>query len=358
MARAISTAAALLALLLAAPLITAHKHHGNHSGSVVPDASDADVHAAVCARLCAPVCAGGDASAKCAASCVPRCAAAKAANANATVRPGKLSPWITFTGAIQHVGLTTSDLNRSVAFYTDVMGGVEVIGAGGDGWNGDDVYQLLMQAALVRGGAAAGWAANISAGGPDTMAARYVAFDSVVIELLDYHSKEAVLQRALAAHTDGAAFPRGPAAARAAEANAAAKAAAETKTKFPRFSPSTVAALAGNMHISFNVRPTKDLNAFVTALEATAHAAGFADVYCNRLVPVKAGPDGHPDVDGVPAKDNSYAVVGGAFGGWSLAYCKGPDGEQLEFNQVVRAAKQDFDQALRVYLSGGKNPIW
>ncbi len=75
-------------------------------------------------------------------------------------------------------------------------------------------------------------------------------------------------------------------------------------------------------------------------------------------MPVRAGHDGKPNVTGVPAKDNSYAVVGGDFDGWSLAYCKGPDGEQLEFNQVVRAAKADFDQALRTYLSGGKNPIW
>ena len=41
-----------------------------------------------------------------------------------------------------------------------------------------------------------------------------------------------------------------------------------------------------------------------------------------------------------------------------LAYCKGPDGEQLEFNKVTGNATRDFDQALRVYLDGGTNPIW
>ena len=56
-----------------------------------------------------------------------------------------LGEWITFEDAIQHVGITTSNLSRSVDFYTSVMGGVEVPYAGGDGWKGDNVYQLLMQ---------------------------------------------------------------------------------------------------------------------------------------------------------------------------------------------------------------------
>ena len=83
------------------------------------------------------------------------------------------------------------------------MGGVEVVAAGGDGWKGDDVYQLLMQAALIRGGAAATWAANISTAGDASLAARYVSFGAIVIELLDYHSTEAQLQRRLAAAGGG-----------------------------------------------------------------------------------------------------------------------------------------------------------
>ena len=108
------------------------------------------------------------------------------------VRPGSLGDWI-LPQAIQHVGVTTSNLTKSVAFYTNVMGGVEVLNAGGDGWKGDDVYQLLMQAALVRGGAAESFAADLSASGSSSLDARYVSFGSMIIELLDYHSDEAVL---------------------------------------------------------------------------------------------------------------------------------------------------------------------
>ena len=223
------------------------------------------------------------------------------------------------------------------------MGGVEVKFAGGDGWKGDDVYQLLMQAALVRGGIASAFAANLSGAGPETLGARYVAFDSVVIELLDYRSEEARLQQALR-ENNASTFPR-----RRGDAPSA----------FPIRSPSTVApSVVGNMHISFNVRPSTDLNEFVEALERTAHGHGYVDVYCNRLVPVTLGPDGHPDVSHVPLKDNSYKVDSGPFEGWSLAYCKGPDGEQLEFNKVTGNAARDFDQALTVYLNGGTNPIW
>eukprot|EP00505_MAST-04D_sp_SCG-Rhode-Island_P005486 Stramenopile-MAST_4_protein_5486 len=151
-------------------------------------------------------------------------------------------------------------------------------------------------------------------------------FGSMIVELLDYHSDEAVLQRSL----------------------------------FPKFSESNVApSVAGNMHISFNVRPEKNLNDFVVALEGSAHERGFDEVLCNRLVPVKKdNATGRPNVKGVPVSDNSFEVTGGAFQGWSLAYCKGPDGEQLEFNQVKGKAKGLFDDALRTYLSGGENKLW
>lgn len=60
------------------------------------------------------------------------------------------------------------------------------------------------------------------------------------------------------------------------------------------------------------------------------------------------GSDGQPDYSAVPLTDNSYVVTTGGFRGWHLAYCKGPDGEQLEFNQVAELAADDFNQALQV----------
>jgi len=279
--------------------------------------------------------------------CMGRCNRRCSKHATQNQRPGALSPWISFNGAIQHVGVTTSNLTRSVLFYTSVMGGVEVQLNGGDNWDGDDVYQLLMQAALVRGGAAADWAADLSEGGKDTMNARYVSFDAVVMEFLDYHSKEAELQR-LIKTSNATTFP-----------TSAQEVAQRLEDNFPRFSDSNIApSVAGNMHISFNVRPDTDLNKFVTALEATAQEMGYGEVYCNRVVPVTQGPNGKPDTSSVAEENNSFVVVDGGFEGWHLAYCKGPDGEQLEFNQVMGKSKENFEQALQVYFAGGENPIW
>lgn len=305
---------------------------------------------AVCAGLCAPACEGAAAVGEAAVdACMGRCnrRCSKHRAAGQVERPGALSPWITFNGAVQHVGLSTSNLTRSVLFYTQVMGGVEVMGAGGDGWDGDDVYQLLMGAALMRGGAAADWAADLSSGGKETMSARYISFDSVQVELLDYHTKEAELQRLMKMH-NASTFPRTPEAV-----------AASLSRSFPTFSDSNVPpSVAGNMHVSFNVRPEVDLNQFVTALETTSRSLGFDEVFCNRLVPLSQGANGKPDTTEVPEANNSYEVTDGDFDGWSLAYCKGPDGEQLEFNKVERKAKEHFDQAFQTYFSGGENPIW
>ena len=60
----------------------------------------------------------------------------------------------------------------------------------------------------------------------------------------------------------------------------------------------------------------------------------------------------------VPLKDNSYKVDSGPFEGWSLAYCKGPDGEQLEFNKVQHEAADAFLQAQLTYYDGGQNELW
>jgi hypothetical protein len=102
------------------------------------------------------------------------------------------------------------------------------------------------------------------------------------------------------------------------------------------------------MHVSFNIRASKDLNKFVSTLEKEAHARGYTNVWCNRLVdktPSGKKITSHADYKAVPVSDNAYFVTSGGFKGWSLAYCKGPDGEQLEFNQVVDNAKADFDSA-------------
>ena len=313
----VSVAVAVLVsvnLVLTASLVAMYTH------SVGSDTCSASVFDnSACVNLCSPVCASTG------SSCFSGCYTACNETATATFeRPAVLGSWIA-PNAIQHVGVTTSNLTRSVLFYTEIMGGVEVEYAGGDGWKGDDVYQLLMQYALMEGPSTAQWAANLSANGPDTLSARYISFGTMVVELLDYYSEEATLQRAMQNVSTVAS------------------------STFPKFSSSNAApSVAQNMHFSFNVRTDRDLNEFVNSLEAQAHAYGYSEVVCNRLVTVPTGPDGQPDYSQVPLTDNSYVVTTGNFKGWHLAYCKGPDGEQLEFNQVADAATVDFDQALQV----------
>ena len=108
------------------------------------------------------------------------------------------------------------------------------------------------------------------------------------------------------------------------------------------------------MHVSFNVRTDKNLDELVSVLEDRSHALGYDNVWCNRLVPVTS----HEEYKDVPISKNAYYVTTGSFKGWSLAYCKGPDGEQLEFNQVTQNAAQEFNQAMAQYVDLGKNTIW
>ena len=86
-----------------------------------------------CATQCAPLCVV-ESDSSCFKGCYHSCDAHMQ-----FVRPAALSEWI-LPNAIQHTGITTSNLTRSYLFYTEILGGVEVLNAGGDGWKGDSVY--------------------------------------------------------------------------------------------------------------------------------------------------------------------------------------------------------------------------
>jgi hypothetical protein len=48
-----------------------------------------------------------------------------------------------------------------------------------------------------------------------------------------------------------------------------------------------------------------------------------------------------------PIGSNTNRITAGKSNGWSLIYCKGPEGEQLEFVQALGPVKQTFDNALQ-----------
>ena len=47
-----------------------------------------------------------------------------------------------------------------------------------------------------------------------------------------------------------------------------------------------------------------------------------------------------------PMAANTNRITAGRSDGWALIYCKGPEGEQLEFVQALGPVKRTFDDAL------------
>ena len=97
------------------------------------------------------------------------------------------------------------------------------------------------------------------------------------------------------------------------------------------------------MHICFYVRDDVDFNKFIADLEAESARRGMTQVRANRTIRVmtEAEPQGcaraAPTPIGSPRRQSN---------GWELIYCKGPEGEQLEFVKALGPVKQRFSEAL------------
>jgi catechol 2,3-dioxygenase-like lactoylglutathione lyase family enzyme len=228
---------------------------------------------------------------------------------------------------VQHVGVTVDDMARSLEFYIDVLGGKLAIK--GNGFYGDVLTNTLFQKeeldALERDISPRSLGVpEIRTGQNEALDVVFVSFGNTVVELL--HFRDAKLD------------PNAP-------------------NIFPKLPPGVGHGNAG--HISFYVKDDVDLNAFAKQLEEECRRRGIKNVVCNRIVQVKS----EAERRAVALKhcankfwnDPDYFVEGysdsefGDFLGWSLFYCKGPNGEQLEFNQVTRQAREHFDRARQQY---------
>jgi hypothetical protein len=67
----------------------------------------------------------------------------------------------------------------------------------------------------------------------------------------------------------------------------------------------------------------------------------MTQVRANRVITVAT----EADRRAAPIDANSNAITEGPSTGWRLIYCKGPEGEQLEFVQALGPVKQVFDDA-------------
>src|SRR5262245_60487188 len=239
------------------------------------------------------------------------------------VRPG-LGHLLT---GLHHVGVTVDDLAKSLAFYVEVLGGR--LALSGDGFDGETLHQTLFQRecldAALSGVPLRSLGVASVRDGSEKLDVRLISFGSTLVELLHFR--------------DGKLTPAAPGA-------------------LPAL-PSAVGPNAA-VHICFGVKEEIDLNQFALDLEAECRARGIV-VSCNRTVAVRSEAERRD----APARDAAnkfwndprYPAEGvsdeafGDFRGLGFFYCKGPNGEQLEFAQAIRKAKDHMRQAEQRYAA-------
>jgi catechol 2,3-dioxygenase-like lactoylglutathione lyase family enzyme/ketosteroid isomerase-like protein len=238
---------------------------------------------------------------------------------------------------VQHFGYTVDDMSKAIEFYTEVLGGK--LALKGDGFTGEVLHNTLFQKedieAIERGvDPKTLLVPNIRDGSQESLDVRFVSFGNTCVELI--HFRDAKL--------DSSAPNWGP--------------------RMPSSVASTNAA-----HLSFHVRDDVDLNLFAKALEEECQRRGLTQVVCNRVIHVNSEAERRAVALKYNANkfwnDPDYFVEGysdsefGDFFGWSLFYCKGPNGEQLEFNQVTRKARTEFIRAQGEYNAlAGTSYVW
>jgi len=215
---------------------------------------------------------------------------------------------------VQHFGLTVQNMDRAFAFYTEVLGGTEVMRDGD--FQGERIHNTLLTDQEIEARTRQVNPRTIGVpdlrSGAQRLDVRFVQFDNVVIELLQYRD-------ASQPAGNGAAF---------------AEPLAHMSPAFPRM-----------MHICFYIRDDVDFNRFIADLEAEAARRGMTQVRANRVVTVTS----ERERQAAPLEANSNPITEGKSDGWRLIYCKGPEGEQLEFVQALGPVKRTFDNALQAH---------
>lgn len=212
---------------------------------------------------------------------------------------------------VQHFGLTVQNMDRAFEFYTEVLGGTEVMRDGD--FHGERIHNTLLTDQVIESHARK--VNPLTMGVPDLkngaqrLDVRFVQFDNVVIELLQYRDSDQ---------------PAG-------SGNAFAEPLDHMSPAFPRM-----------MHICFHIRDDADFNQFIADLEAESARRGMSHVRANRVLTVTS----EEQRRSAPIDANSNGITEGKSNGWRLIYCKGSEGEQLEFVQALGPVKRVFDGAL------------
>jgi catechol 2,3-dioxygenase-like lactoylglutathione lyase family enzyme len=212
---------------------------------------------------------------------------------------------------VQHFGLTVHNMDRAFEFYTEVLGGNEVMRDGD--FHGEKIHNTLLtdQEIVARERKVNPRTIGVPdlRGGDQRLDVRFVQFDNVVIELLQYRDAEQPM-----GNGDSWAEPRD-----------------HMSPAYPR-----------SMHICFYIRDDVDFNKFIHDLEAEAARRGMTQVKANRVITVTS----EEERLAAPIEANTNKITEGKSDGWALIYCKGPEGEQLEFVQALGPVKKTFQDAL------------
>jgi catechol 2,3-dioxygenase-like lactoylglutathione lyase family enzyme len=211
----------------------------------------------------------------------------------------------------QHFGMTVQNLDRAFAFYTEILGGTEIMRDGD--FHGEKIHNTLMLNDEIEAINQKINPATIGVpdlrGGQQRLDVRFIQFDNMVLELLHYRESS---------QPTGS----GPAWAPA----------------HKRRSP----AYPSSLHLCFHLRDDVDFNKFVRDLEAESARRGMTNVRCNRIIAVTTE-EGRRTA---PLETMSNKITEGKSNGWALIYARGPEGEALEFVQTLGPVKQIFDGAL------------
>ena len=211
---------------------------------------------------------------------------------------------------VQHFGMTVQNMDRAFAFYTEVLGGTEVFRDGD--FHGEPIHNTLLTDQEIEARERHVDPRTIGVpdlrGGSQRLDVRFVQFDNVVIELLQYRDASQP-----SGNGDSFAEPRD-----------------HMSPAFPR-----------SMHICFYVGDDVDFNKFIHDLEAEAARRGMTQVRANRVITVTS----EQQRRAAPMEANTNRITQGLSEGWELIYCKGPEGEQLEFVKALGPVKQRFSDA-------------
>jgi catechol 2,3-dioxygenase-like lactoylglutathione lyase family enzyme len=212
---------------------------------------------------------------------------------------------------VQHFGLTVQNMERAYQFYTEILGGTEVFRHGD--FQGDGVQNTLLADQEIEANARGVNPRTIGVpdlrSGAQRLDVRFIQFDNVVIELLQYRDADQ---------------PMG-------SPKSFAEPVQHMSPAFPRM-----------MHICFYVRDDVDFNKFIADLEAESARRGMMQVRANRTVRVMT----EEQRKAAPRSANINRVTEAPSDGWELIYCKGPEGEQLEFVKALGPVKKRFSEAL------------